>query len=167
MGVDDTGTRREQARRGTQRRLPAANLVGAQHLEARSTVRQTALPQLLEDANLFFAGGDDDLPQLPMGNPAILAVPIEPLPTLHTRARLERSLRIVDARVNHFAVAARDLAGDPVVSLEHHHTAVRAGQGRRGGQTDHPGAHHHHIRLVTHRGTVRSRSTKARRRIGE
>ncbi|MCY1544893.1 hypothetical protein D9M68_808030 [compost metagenome] len=91
--------------------------------------------------------GDDQLAAPAVSDSAFRTIGVQQRPAPHTQPRLERTLGIVDAGVNHFAVARTRAGADGRLALQHHHLAP--GQRQRTGhrQPDHAGADHHHIHL--------------------
>ena len=69
---------------------------------------------------------DDQLAALLERDAVLLAVGVQVARALHAQPRLERAGRVVDAGVDHAAVAAGLVLGDLALALEHHHARVRA-----------------------------------------
>ena len=85
-----------------------------------------------------------------MGNVVGLAVLVEERFAAYTRLRLDRSRRIVDARVDHLGIAARYLGTDEFVSFEDQHLATRPRQFPADRKSERPGPDDHRFATFSH-----------------
>jgi hypothetical protein len=99
----------------------------------------------IELGDLGFAGGDDQLAAASMGNRAFGAVGVKLLAAGNAKPRLERSGRIVDAGVDHLAVARADAGAERRFGFEDQHLATQGGEPARRGEADDAGADHRAI----------------------
>ena len=118
LGGDDAGRRRPERRVRRRVRLALANerFIHERQLHA---VRAPALEKRLELRHLRGAGRDDQFSAAPVRHAVARAELVQPIAPLHAQPRLERSLRIVDARVDHAAVVRARLHAGPRVPLEY------------------------------------------------
>jgi hypothetical protein len=79
----------------------------------------------------------DELAATPMRHAALCGVGIQQVLAFHAQPRLERALRVVDARVNHFAVARTGPGADGTFGFEHQHFPASQRQCARHGQPHH------------------------------
>jgi hypothetical protein len=93
----------------------------------------------------------DQLAAAPVAYAAFGAVGIQQCLAFHAQPGLERALRVIDAGVDHLAVARTGARAYGVGGFKHHHLPALQGQRARHGQTHHARAHHHTIDLVHQR----------------
>ena len=93
-------------------------------------------------------GGDDQLAAAPVRHPALGAVVVKALPTLHTGARLERALRVVDPGVDDLRIARTRMRADGVLGFEDHDLASSRRQGARHRKAHQPRADHDRVNAV-------------------
>jgi hypothetical protein len=95
------------------------------------------------------------------------AVVVQHLAATHAQRRLERTARIVDARVYHFAVAGTRADADGFRRFQHDHFTSASSQRTRDGKTDDTSADHHTFDLIHVRWTrlEAPRSTSSSTRI--
>jgi hypothetical protein len=163
MAVDDAGRRREQGGVAFQRRLQGAGRVARQMLQVVDAVGAGTGGDGFEFVDLGRAGGDDQLAAAPVGNPAFGAVGIQLAPAGDAKPRLERAGRVVDAGVDHFAVARADAGAEGRFGFEDNHLAAPVGKLPCHGEADDTGADHHAIDFF-HRALWQSGSTHTMRK---
>ncbi|MCY1379517.1 hypothetical protein D9M69_672440 [compost metagenome] len=86
-------------------RLHGHGLLGSQQHEVADAICGRLGTDDLELGHLLGRGGHDQLAAAPVGHAALCRVAVKRLLALDAKPRLERALRVVDARVNHLAVA--------------------------------------------------------------
>ena len=161
VAVDDAGGRRQQRGLAGQVRLQRQRLGLREQLQITHAVGGCALADGTQLVHLRRAGGDYQLAAAPVRDAAFGAVAVQKLFPLHAQPRLEGTLRVVDARVDHLAVARAGGGAEAFRRLQHQHLAPGQRQRARHCQADHAGADDHGIDLLrAHRTTVRA----ARRR---
>jgi hypothetical protein len=98
-----------------------------------------------------------------MRHAALCRVGIEQVLAFHAQLRLERALRVVDARVNHFAVARTRPGADGTFGFEHQHLPALERQCARHGQPHHTTADDGAIDFI-HRASLSRLRAHARSR---
>ena len=93
-------------------------------------------------------GGDDQLAAVAERDAARAAEIVEHPLAGHAEARHQAAARVVDAGVDHLAVAAGGLGADALGGLQHQHLAPGLGQGAGDRDADHAGADDHALDLV-------------------
>src|SRR4030095_10901106 len=96
----------------------------------RDAVACPAREQALELGLLLLSQGDDQLAGPPVGDHGALAELVEQLLAPHAQPRLQGSLGVVHAGLDHLAVAARGLAAVPFAPLENYELAEARRQPR-------------------------------------
>ena len=91
---------------------------------------------------LGLVGGDDQLAAAGVRHAALGAVAIEELLAGNAEPRLEAALGIVDAGMDHLAVARAGLGADGVRTLQDDHLEPGHGQPARAGEAHHTGPDH-------------------------
>ena len=153
VAVHNAGRRRQQRRVAGQRGLQRAGFVGAEQPQVVHAVGGGALLNGAQFIDLRGAGGHDQLAAALVRHAAFGAVGVQLLLALHAQPRLERAGRVVDAGVNHLAVARAGAGAKGVGGLQQHDLA--AGQRQRACHrqpnhacADHDCVHGLHIRFV-------------------
>src|SRR4030095_15071135 len=113
----DAGRRRQEARDGRHLGLEPAALFSPDERE-RDAVARPAREQALEFGLLLLSQGADQLAGPPVGDHGALAELVEQLLAPHAQPRLQGSLGVVHAGVDHLAVAARGLAAGPLAARQ-------------------------------------------------
>ena len=87
--------------------------------QAGNPVGLAAALELIEPGKLTLVGGDDQLAVLARLDSPLAAIGVEQAGPLDTEPRLERSRRVVDARVDHPAGMGGLVGRQPVLALQH------------------------------------------------
>jgi hypothetical protein len=117
--VDHAGGGRVQAGDARDVRLDLAQLRPGEPAQAGHPVGGAAALELVEAGELLLVEGDDELAVAAGGDPADVAVLVQPAGAVDAQAGLERAGLVVDARVDDAAVVARLVEADDVLALEH------------------------------------------------
>src|SRR5207244_11413153 len=91
---------------------------------------------------------DDQLAAIAMGNAVIAAILVERALAAHAHLRHQAAGAVIDAGVDHLAVAGGGDGADALGSLEHDHFAARLGQPPCDREPDHPSSDDDAIDLV-------------------
>ena len=162
VAVDDAGGRRQQRGLAGQVRLQRQRLGLREQLQVIHAVAGCALADGTQLVHLRRAGGDYQLAAAPVRDAAFGAVAVQKLFPLHAQPRLERPLRVVDARVDHLAVARAGGGAEAFRRLQHQHLAPGQRQRTRHRQAHHTGADDHGIDLLpAHAGVSKPSITRA------
>ena len=105
VAVHDAGAGGVQRGHAVQRGLHRYRLLAGEQDEVGHSVGSGFGLNGLQLGLLRFMRSHDQLAATAMANAACLAIGVKHLPPLHAQPRLERALRVVDARVDDFAVA--------------------------------------------------------------
>ena len=103
---------------------------------------------LLEHLELRVVRRDDQLSRAAMRDAHLSAALVQLAPSRDAHAGLERVRRIVQACVDHSAVAAGGLPSCRLVALDHDHRAASLAQGARARQPHHARPDDHNIRCL-------------------
>jgi len=117
--VDHPRVSNVKARNPRRVRLDLAQLLGCQPPNPLEAVGLTPALELLEPGDLLLARGHDDLAAPSAVDPVLIAEPVERLAALDAQPGLHRVGPVVQARVNHAAVAATLVGGEVVFGLQH------------------------------------------------
>jgi hypothetical protein len=142
VAVDDAGRGREQRGRAFQCWLQGAGLVARERAQVIDAVGGRGCSNVVEPFALGFIGGDDQLAATPVRDAALRTVVKEQGAAGDAEASLERARRVVDAGVDHLAVAGTDAGAEGVFGFEDQHLAALRGQRTGDGEADHTGADH-------------------------
>jgi len=145
VAVDDAGRRRLERRDAGELRLELAGLARLQHAQVRDAVGARLSVELLQAGDLPRIGGDDQLAAAPVDDAAPLEVGVQRGPARDAQPRLERARGVVDAGVDHLAVARARPGSNRPFALEHHDLAACEREGARHREADHASADHHGI----------------------
>ena len=149
--VADPGLRGVQAGDAGDVRLVLADAVRAEPGE-RHAVGGAALEELLQPRQLVLRRGDHDLAGHLVRDP-VLAAELDHLPGALDRVpRFAAAGHVVEATVDHAAVVAGLVRGEPLLLLQHQHAQVRPGAAElvRRGHADDPAADDHDVVRVPH-----------------
>src|SRR6266702_1472719 len=105
MAVDNTRLRREHGFDTLQRRFERLRFLAADTHQIEHAVFLAARHDAFELGNLVARSRDEQFAAALVRHAAFGAVVVQHLAATHAQCRLERTTRIVDARVYHFAVA--------------------------------------------------------------
>src|SRR3990172_2361090 len=78
----------------------------------------------------------------------LVAIPVQALAPLDAGARLERSLRVVDAGMDHFRVARTGMGADRILGLQDHDFAPGERERARDREADHARSDHHALDAI-------------------
>ncbi len=148
MAVDDAGGRREQGGVAVQRRLQRARGLAGEGLQVEHAIGFGMGPDRLQLFGFLRRGRDDQLAGIPMRDAVIPAVFIERALAADAHPRHQASGGIVDAGVDHLAVARRRDRADAFRRLQNDDLATRLCQPPSDSQTDHPRADYDAINFV-------------------
>ena len=132
-----------QRRRAFKLRLKRSGLVAAEQRQVIDAVGTGPRHQFDQMRALRFPGGDDQLAATAVADAAFGAVVVKQCLAPDAQRGLERAWGIVDACVNHFAVARACFGADRVGRLQHHHLPALQRQGAGDGEPDDAGADDH------------------------
>ncbi len=149
VAVDDAGRRRDQRGGAGQRSVPARAprpRTARASLRPRSPRRGALMPASLASSSAEVA--TISLPQLRCGTPRSRQKCVQRPPAGDAEPRHQAAGGVVDAGVDHLAVARGRFGADRLRGFQHDHLAPRLRQRARHREADHPGSHHHAIDLV-------------------
>ena len=117
----------------------------AVHSSAGSSVRAAAIGRgarrdAAELPALCLAAGDDQLAAAPVRDAALGAIGVEHLAAGDAEPGLERARRVIDAGMDHLAVARADARAERALGFEQQHFAALRGEFARHGEADDAGA---------------------------
>ena len=150
VAVDDSGGRREQRGCGAHRGFQLPRLGAVDQYEIVDAVRRRLGLQRLQRRDAPGFRGDDHLAEAAVRHAAARAIVVERVAAGDAEPRLEAAGRVVDAGVDHLAVARARFRADGFGGLDNHHLAAGAGQSPRHGEADDTGADHHRIDRFAH-----------------
>ena len=155
--VDDAGGRGVQAGHSARVGLELLYPVAVEPPQAGDPVRMPTALELVEPRQLVVARGDDDLAAALGRDAALVAVLVQQPRALDAQPRLERAGRVVDAGVDHAAVAPRLVHPDLAFLLENADAEPRAADQQLAchGQPDDPGTDDGEVALA---GGINGRS---------
>ena len=93
-----------------------------------------------------------------MRNALLRAARVEALAALDAELRLQGAGRVVDARVDHLAVARRDLARERLAPLAQQHRGAASRERGRRGEADHAAADHDDAGVVAQKACPNARA---------
>src|SRR5712664_1044522 len=138
VAVDNAGGRREQGGVAVQRRLQCARGIAGEGLQIEHAVGFGVSPDRLQPQGFLRRCCDDQLAAIAMRNAVIRTVFIEGTLTADAHPRHQAAGRIIDAGVDHFAVARRGNGADTFGRFQNDHLAAGLCQPPGDGKTDHP-----------------------------
>src|SRR5262245_42488831 len=118
-------------------RLEVARRVAADQGEALDAVGDTLRLDLLDLLDLGVPGGDDQLAALVVGNAVRGTIRVEQAPSVGAVKRAKRAGRVVDAAMDHLAVARGRAGADPFGGLGDDHLVTLECGGACNRQPDH------------------------------
>jgi hypothetical protein len=133
---------------GVQLRLQCPCLLARQPLQIVNPIGAPLFCQRGQPLLLRRRSSHDQFAATPVADATLGAVGVQQRLAPDTQAGLERAAWVVDAGVNHLAVARTDAGADGPGTLEHHHLTTRQRQGTGHGQADHAGADDHTVNAV-------------------
>ena len=149
MAVDDARLRRIHRLDALELRLHRHRLGAAERVEGPLTRFSMPFCSIAASCGTWLrAVATSSLPQRWCGTPCALAEFVEHRAAAHAQLGLQRPARIVDARVNHLAVARTRADADPFARLQHDDFAAARRQRPRNGESDHARPNHHAFDLV-------------------
>ncbi len=121
-------------------RLQGRDLFSRQGFHILDAVGLRQPPLLLKRVGLAGICCHDELSDPPVGDVPLPAEVVQPAVPLHAELRLQRAGRVINSRMNDFAVAAARLLTVTFILLEQKDIFVPGRQGLRDGQPHDPGA---------------------------
>ena len=101
-----------------------------------------------QPGDLSRIGGDQQLAAAPMRNAVRFTVAVELLSPRHAEPRFQRAGGVVDAGMNHLAVARASARADGAGAFQNHCFQAPLTKRTTDGQADHSGADHHCVDFV-------------------
>ena len=150
VAVHDAGGRRLHRRHAGQSGLERTGLFAADQAQVVHPVDQALGHDPVQIGHLGLARRHDQLAAALVADAALGAVGIELVAPLNAQPRLQRALRVIQAGMDHFAVARTGAGADGIGRFQQHHFAPLEGQRPRHGQAHHARADHHHIDPIHH-----------------
>ena len=150
VAVDDAGGGRDQRGDACQLGLERARSVAPDRLQIGDAVLRCRLPYGRELGPLALLRGDDELAAARMAHVVLGAEAVEQLLAAHAQPRPQAARRIVDAGVDHLAVARGGFRADQLVLLQNHQLVGGRGQRAGNSQSHHAGAHHDGFNVWRH-----------------
>ena len=150
MAVDDAGRRGQQGGDTRHLRLERARLCRGQLDQVLDAVGDRGLMDAGKLAELVGGCGDEQL-RAALGRHAMaLAEVVHLLLAFDAQPRAQAAGRVVNARVDHLAVARGGLGPDQVVLFEHQHLLAGHRQGARDREPDSAGPHNNRFDIGVH-----------------
>ena len=142
VAVEDAGAGGQQAAHAHDVGFQARHFVGAEHDGVDHAVRHRLLLKRRQPRYLACRGRHDELPALPVADPALAQVRVQQVLTLHAQPCLERVGAVVDTRVDDLAVPRRRARANARRRFQDVHGGVaRHREGPRARQAHRPGPH--------------------------
>ena len=117
----------------------APGFIGSKPLEVQHAVGFGPRAELVKGLYLGPIRSHDELAAAAVGHMVGLAEGIQgPVPR-HAKPRLQRAGRVVDPRMDDFAVPRTDARADAILRLQHHHLSAEPGQVPGQGEAHHTG----------------------------
>ena len=142
VAVDDARGGRPQGASAAQFGLQRPCLLGRPGLEVRHAEAGGIGADGGERGQLSCVGGDDQLAATAVRDAAVGAIAVKEPLAGDAEPGLEAAGGVVDAGMDHLAVARAGLGADGVGTLEHDGLEPGHGEPARAGEAHHPGAHH-------------------------
>src|SRR6266705_1780782 len=137
VAVDDPGGGRFQRSDAGELRLQRASFGVREHFQIGHAVLGGLRAELFQRGNLRHFGRDDELAATPVRNAVLREKRVKSLAARDAQLRLERAARIVDSRVDDFAVARAGAGADRAFRFEDDHLATSKREGSCARQADH------------------------------
>ncbi len=147
VAVDDSRRGRIQRGDAMQLGLERERLLACHRNDVGDAIRVGFFLNGSQFRKLGVARRHDQLPGSLVGHAVAHAVFVKKLPARDAAARLERSLRVVDAGVDHLGIARAGVRADGVFALENDDLAPGEREGARDREADRPGADHDRVKL--------------------
>ena len=128
VAVHNARARRKQRRHALQRGLKRQRLVTRQHLQIAHPVGRSMLGNPSQLRTLRLGRRHDQLTATPVRNTALLAIGIQQRLACHAQPGFERTLRIVDTRMYHLAVARRSFRANRIRGFQHQYVTPTQSQ---------------------------------------
>ena len=148
MAVDDPGGGREQCGVAVKRRLQCARGFTGQRLHVEHAIGFGMRPDRLQLFGLVGRRCHDQLAAVLVGNAVLAAVMVQGLFAADAHPRHQASGGIVDAGVDHLAVARRGDGADALSRFQHDHLAAGLGQPARDRKADDASTNNDALNLV-------------------
>ena len=148
VAVDDAGGRRQQGRVAIQRRLQRAGGFAREQLHVVDAIGLGMRPDRLQFFGFLRRRRDDQLAAIAMRDAVVAAVSVERVLAADAHLRHQAAGAVVDAGMDHLAVARGGHGADALGGLQHDHFAARLGQPPRDRKPDHPRSDDDAINLV-------------------
>ncbi len=167
MAVDDAGGGRQEGRHRPEVRLEGVDGGRIEPGQILDAIGRRLPPQRRQRRNLVLPAGDDQLAQAAMLDAMLAAIVIEHVAAGDAEPGLQAAGGVVDAGMDHLAVARGDLAADVIGGFQYQGLAPGLGQGARDGEPHHAGADDNGFHAFGHApgrcGDGLSPSSRARR----
>ena len=150
MLIDDAAGRAEQRGGAANFGLELVRFGAGDQAHAFDVVDVRALEQVQQHLLFFIAVGDDELAAVVVFDASRLAVGVQGAVAGDTEARLEAARRVVEAGMNHAAVARRGHGARMGFRFEQQHFAARQRQRARHGEAHDTRADNHAFDPVCH-----------------
>ena len=138
VAVDDAGRGREQRGVAIQRRLQRPRLGAGKRLQVVDAIGLGMRPDRLQLLGFLRRGRDDQLAAIAVRDAVIPAIPIEGALAADAHPRHQAARLVVDAGVDHLAVARGCHGADAFGRLQNDHLAAGLRQPPRDRKADHP-----------------------------
>ena len=148
VAVDNAGGRREQRGVAVQRRLQRACGLAAKGLQVEHAIGFGVRPDRLQLCGFLRRRRNDQLAAIAMRDAVIAAIAIERALAADAHPRHQASCRIIDAGVDHLAVARRGDGADALGRLQDDDLAPGLRQPPRDRKTDHARTDNDALNLV-------------------
>ena len=148
MAVDDAGGRRQQRRIAIQRRLQCAGLRAGKGPEIVDAIGLGMRPDRLQLLGFAGRGRDDQLAAIAVWDAVIPAILVERALAAHAHPGHQAARLVIDAGVDHLAVAGGGHRADRLGRLQQDHLPARLRQPPRHRETDHARTDNDALNLV-------------------
>ena len=148
VAVDNAGGRREQGGVAVQRRLQLPRGIAREGLQIEHAIGFGVRPDRLQLFGFLGRSGDDQLAAIAVRNAVLPAVFIERALAADAHPRHQAAGLVIDAGVDHLAVARGRDGADAFGRLQHDHLAARLRQPPCDRKTDHPRTDNDALNLV-------------------
>ncbi len=145
VAVDDPCVGGQEGRPGRHVGFALTDLRPAQEGKAFHAVGRGPVPNPLQVRLLSRAGSHDELPDPPVGDVPVAAPGVQEAVPLHAQAAFEERPGVVDAGMEHLAVAGARFPAKGIVSLQEDQGTVLAGQRLCHGQAENTGPDDGHV----------------------
>ena len=160
MAVHNACAGRVQRAHAVQSGLECQRLCTAEPLQISHCVGPRPLLNGFKAGELGRRGRDQQLAAATVGHTPLRAIGVKQRFTLHTQPGLQRASRVINARMDHLAVARTGARANGIGSLHHDHLAPSQGQRACHGEAHHTSADHDTIHGFCHAFAFRSARTR-------